>query len=213
MVMSWHPSQHRLRHPFLRVTLTVLAAAPLAVLCAAPAQAGRESWARTATIAQRVAVPGYINPIADPQAWARLATSSPTNVGLVVANVLNGPDYVPSADWAAVIHAVHAQGIRVVGYVDTGYLGTTGQPTRLGSTALIDWIGQIEHDIAGWYAFYGGDLDGIFFDQAQNSCGPTPDSNEWADAYRSLDREVKRLHPGATAVSSRILSSDSADDR
>ncbi|MGZ4761491.1 MAG: spherulation-specific family 4 protein [Ilumatobacteraceae bacterium] len=145
-------------------------------------------------------MPGYINPTADPAAWAQLAKSTPQSVGFVVANVLNGPDYIPAPDWAAVIHNVSASGVKVFGYVDTGYLGTTGQRTRLGSSDSIDWMSQIERDVAAWYAFYGSDLTGIFFDQAQNACGPTLDSNEWADQYRYLTEEVKRLHPGATTV-------------
>ena len=88
----------------------------------------------------------------------------------------------------------------MVGYVDTGYLGTTGQRTRLGSTDPIDWMSQIQHDIASWYKFYGTSLSGIFFDQAQNACGPTATSNEWADLYSQLTDDVERLHPGAKTV-------------
>lgn len=152
------------------------------------------------TIAQQLAVPSYIHPGVDPDAWTRLMNSAPGTVGIGVANVINGPDYLPFANWASVIQGAHAAGIRMIGYVDTGYLGTTGQRTRLGSTAVADWISQIERDINAWYAFYGPELGGIFFDQVQNACGPTPESFEWADLYRELSDYVKRSHPDALTV-------------
>ena len=106
-------------------------------------------------IAQKVAVPAYINPLLDPNAWAQLATSSPAAMGFAVANVINGPDYVPFEEWSQVMQSVSASGVKVVGYVDTGYLGTTGQRTRLGSTDPADWMSQIQHDVDAWYRFYG----------------------------------------------------------
>ena len=151
-------------------------------------------------IAQKVAVPAYINPLLDPNAWAQLATSSPAAMGFAVANVINGPDYTPFDEWSQVIGSVSASGVKVVGYVDTGYLGTTGQRTRLGSTDPVDWMSQIQHDIDTWYRFYGSSLSGIFFDQTQNACGPTQGSNAWADLYQRLSDDVERLHPGSVTV-------------
>src|SRR4029079_13938443 len=109
-------------------------------------------------------------------------TSAPGSVGIAVANVINGPDYTPLPEWASVIHATHANGVPVVGYVDTGYLGTSGQLTRLGSSNALAWISQIERDVDAWYACYGNDISGIFFDQGQNACGPSG-RNDWADLY------------------------------
>ncbi len=152
------------------------------------------------TIAQQVAVPAYVNPLADPDAWLRLDSSDPSSLGFAVVNVINGPDYAPLDEWTKAIQEASAKGVKLVGYVDTGYLGTTGQRTRLGSMDAIDWMSQIQHDIDAWYTFYGSSLTGIFFDQTQNACGPTPDSNAWAGLYRQLSDEVDRLHPGATTV-------------
>ena len=149
---------------------------------------------------QQLAVAAYIHPQADPAAWERIIKATPGKVGIMVANVLNGPDHVPKDYWTGVIKRAHAAGIRVLGYVDTGYLGTTGQRTRLGSTSTEDWIGQIELDINTWYAFYGADLDGIFFDQGQNVCGPTPASSEWVELYRHINRYEKENHPGGFTV-------------
>ena len=151
-------------------------------------------------ISQKLAVPAYINPLADPDAWSRLGAAEYGSLGFAVVNVINGPDYTPLDEWTSVIKKASANGVKLLGYVDTGYLGTTGQRTRLGSTDPIDWMSQIQHDIKSWYQFYGSSLAGIFFDQAQNACGPIADSNDWADLYRQLSNEVDRSHPGALTV-------------
>jgi chitodextrinase len=173
--------------------------AAIAAACAVVAT-GAPAAALETTIAQQVAVPSYIHPNASPADWGRLATSAPGSVGIAVANVINGPDYTPLPEWAGVIHATHQNGVPVAGYVDTGYLGTTGQRTRLGSSNVLDWMSQIQRDVDAWYAFYGNDLAGIFFDQGQNACGPNAGSNGWADLYRDLNDYVKRQHPGAITV-------------
>lgn len=158
------------------------------------------SAAPPAAISQKLAVPAYVNPLADPDAWTRLGASEHGSLGFVVVNVINGPDYMPLDEWTSVIQNASANGVKLLGYVDTGYLGTTGQRTRLGSTDPVDWMSQIQHDIMSWYQFYGSSLTGIFFDQAQNACGPIADSNDWADLYRELSDEVDRSHPGALTV-------------
>jgi len=146
-------------------------------------------------IAQQIADPAYINPTASPSTWDHLIGSTHGTVGIAVANVLNGPDYEAHSDWASVISRAHDAGIKVLGYVDTGYFGTTspGSPTRLGSTATHDWISQVEQDIDAWYRFYGSDMGGIFFDEAQNDC-------TYAPLYQAIDDYVKRYHPGALTV-------------
>ncbi|MGH8490922.1 MAG: spherulation-specific family 4 protein [Gammaproteobacteria bacterium] len=149
---------------------------------------------------QQLGIPAYVHPLRDPAAWDRVIGSAPSKVGIIVANVLNGPDYQPKDYWTSVIHRAHTAGMRALGYVDTGYFGTTGQPTRLGSTSPEDWMAQIEQDIAGWYAFYGADIDGIFFDQGQNACGPTAGSETWVDLYRFINRYEKENHPGVLTV-------------
>ena len=63
-----------------------------------------------------------------------------------------------------------------------------------------DWVAQIEQDVNEWYTNYGPFLSGIFFDEAQNTCGPTSGSNAWADEYAALTQYVKQNHPGAITV-------------
>lgn len=176
------------------------AAATISVVRTVTATQSSSAHANEATLAQQIAVPAYIHPGVDPRAWSRLINSAPGTVGIGIANVVNGPDYLPFTEWASAIQGARSAGIRMIGYVDTGYLGTTGQRTRLGSAAVEDWIGQIEQDVNAWYAFYGTDLGGIFFDQAQNACGPTSDSSAWVDRYRELSDYVKRIRPDSLTV-------------
>jgi chitodextrinase len=155
----------------------------------------------TTTIGQRIAVPAYFLPdsLWNHQYWAQMNGSTPA-VALAVANVLNGPDYQASSAYAATIQAAHNAGIKVLGYVDSGYFGTStpAKKTRLNQTSIEAWRSQIQHDVNAWYQFYGAyGLDGIFFDQGQNSCGT---GNEYANLYKSLSDYVKHNHPGAMTV-------------
>ncbi|MEU9345891.1 spherulation-specific family 4 protein [Streptomyces sp. NPDC048278] len=146
---------------------------------------------------QIIADPSYINPAGDPSTWNTLIGSPSDKVGIAVANVLNGPGSEPVAAWTDVIDRTHASGKRVLGYVDTGYLGQTGLTTRLGSTAVADWVAQIEEDINAWYAMYGSSVDGIFFDDGFNACGA---GNEFPAVYEAVNQYEKVHHPGAMTV-------------
>lgn len=157
---------------------------------------------------QQLAVPAYMSPTQQAGSWAQLTSSRPGTVGIVVANVDSGPGALPVPAWASVIHEAHAAGSKVLGYVDTGYLGRpiSGHPdgllTRSGATGLGAWVTQIEADVNAWYRFYGSDVDGVFFDEGTDVCGPTPSSDRYADEYHALTRYVKEAHPGAlTALS------------
>src|SRR5664280_2896392 len=52
-------------------------------------------------LAQQLAVPAYIDPTANPGAWAQLDGSQPGTVGIVVANVDSGPDAQAGTAWAS----------------------------------------------------------------------------------------------------------------
>ena len=43
---------------------------------------------------QQIAIASYINPSGDPAAWLRLLSYDSNKVSVLVANILNGPDYV-----------------------------------------------------------------------------------------------------------------------
>ena len=163
------------------------------------------SGSNNGNLDQQLAVPA-IDPTADPAAWTDLTQAETDTLGIVVANVDSGPDSQPVPAWASAIDATHAAGAKVLGYVDTGYLGSpitgfsNGLYTRSSLTGFQAWLPQIEADINAWYQFYGNDLDGIFFDEATNTCGPTPSSDLYAQEYQTLTAYVKDAHPGAVTV-------------
>jgi hypothetical protein len=101
---------------------------------------------------QQIAIASYINPLGDPASWERLLAYDTNKVSVLVANVLNSPDYVVDDSWKSVIDQAASQGKKILGYVRTGYLGVSQQQftTRLGSRDLADWASQIEQDIDKW---------------------------------------------------------------
>lgn len=148
---------------------------------------------------QQIAVASYIDPAADLAAWNRLIEYPVEKLPILLANIVNGPDYAVDSEWADVISRASAAGKKVLGYVRTGYLSLSDQKyvTRLGSTELADWIAQIEEDIDMWYTLYGDYIGGIFFDEGWPSCG---DNNEYADLYKYINDYTKRAHPGAYTI-------------
>ncbi|KAL4805129.1 Spherulation-specific family 4-domain-containing protein [Aspergillus unguis] len=148
---------------------------------------------------QQIAVASYINPLADPAAWDRLVAYDSDKMPILVANVVNGPDYAADSDWNDVITRGAASGKTVLGYVRTGYLGVSTQKftTRLGSGNLAEWTAQIEQDIDMWYTLYGDNIGGIFFDEGWPECGA---NNEYVDLYKYINNYTKRKHPGAYTV-------------
>jgi Spherulation-specific family 4 len=140
------------------------------------------------------AVPAYFHPHDGAADWARLATT--TDVGLVVANISDGPGIVREELWAHAFGSVQATGCDVVGYVDTGYLGLTGLRTQRGSNLLDDWVEQILCDVAAWYRLYGDEMSGIFFDQVAES----DDGASLAPVFRRLRDDVRHIDPDAVTV-------------
>ena len=72
--------------------------------------------------------------------------------------------------------------------------------TRAGDTDPTNWIAQAEQDVNAWYGFYGSAIDGIFFDDVMNTCGPKAGSDEYAKDYRFLSTTVHTAHPGSLTV-------------
>jgi glycerophosphoryl diester phosphodiesterase/chitodextrinase len=146
-------------------------------------------------IAQQIADPAYFYP---GPLWTQLDQTRPT-VGIAVANVSNGPDYIVNPDYVTAIQNAHNAGIKVLGYVDTGYFGgtTPARTTRLGQTDAASWTSQIEQDVNTWYSLYGSSIDGIFFDDGQNVCGT---NNQYVQLYGDISDYVKQNHPGAHTV-------------
>ena len=151
-------------------------------------------------LGQHIAVPAYIPPSSSD--WNKLETASPTQLGFVVANVANGPDAAVNSQWQAVINATHNHGSKVLGYVDSGYFGYSAdhRTTISGDTDPQAWLVQAEQQVNTWYQLYGSSVDGIFFDDGENVCGPTAGDNTYVNLYRQLNTYVHTYHPGALTV-------------
>jgi chitodextrinase len=187
------------RHNRLRLRALAMAAALTTALLGAPLAAGPAHAATLAT-GQQLAVPAYIYPSGTGATqWAQIASAG-SSVGMTIANVYNGPSNSVDSNWATAIHNAHAAGVKVYGYVDTGYLGTTGRLTRLRDTSVAAWLAQTETDVNAWYQLYGSDIDGIFFDDATNVCGATTGTTTYSDLYKQLSDYVKQRHSGALTV-------------
>jgi hypothetical protein len=135
------------------LTIALLAARLvfLATTTAAPAQG-------SASTPPRLLVPAYFPPGAD---WDRLVATLPAG-SIAIMNLDRGPG-AASTDatqrYLAQMWTAQAAGIKVVGYVPTGY-GVGHVPAGYsGARALAD----IEADIDKWYAWFTP--DGIFLDE------------------------------------------------
>jgi hypothetical protein len=104
-----------------------------------------------AKVCQSVAVPAYFYPSAG-GLW-NTADSSAPGVGIMIANVANGPGTGVNSDYASAIAAARAAGVRVFGYVHTSY----------GAIAA----SIIEANINAWRTLYG--VTSIFLDEASTS--------------------------------------------
>jgi chitodextrinase len=173
------------------------------VLLAAVVPHGQRAFASGETIKQQVGLPAYFVPDApwdQASLWDDVVSAANGNFGFAVANALNGPNYVADPDdfdYSGALEDTHNAGVKVIGYVDSGYFGRTGQKTRQGSTSTDAWRAQMQSDIDAWYSFYGSSIDGIFFDQMDNDCGT---NNANAIRYEEIRNYVEHAHPGAFVV-------------
>jgi hypothetical protein len=145
---------------------------------------------------QRIAVPAYWAPDAAGSArFDVLAHAAPTVDVVVVNGPANGVPTPFDAATAAQVRKLHEAGVTVLGYVDTGYLGRTGLPTRGGSTRVVDWRAQADREVAGWFGLYGDyGLAGVFLDQVTATCGP---DDALVDAYHWVADRLRERSPDA----------------
>lgn len=99
---------------------------------------------------------------------------------MVVVNPENGPGPRRTQGYISAVHALQAAGVRVLGYVSTGY---AGRPLR-------DAVADVDRYRA-WYR-----VDGIFFDEAASDAARVPYYRALAGAARGDDGGVVVLNPG-----------------
>jgi hypothetical protein len=100
-------------------------------------------------VCQSVAVPAYFYPSGGGGLWSSALSAEP-GLGIMVANVDNGPGTALNTDYASAISKAQAAGVQVFGYVYTSY----------GSRSLA----SVEADISTWKTMYG--VTSIFLDEA-----------------------------------------------
>ncbi|MEY9863578.1 hypothetical protein ABH935_009231 [Catenulispora sp. GAS73] len=167
-------------------------------LCMAALGLPGAAAANTATV-QHIAVPAYFNPNGTPGStfWTQLNQSTPA-VGIAIANPNSGPGSAFDQGYANAIQAATNAGVHVIGYVDTGYFGTTGRTTRDGQTTTDAWTAQAEADVNSWYSWYGSyGLAGIFFDDGLADCGT---NNAHVSLYEAINTFTKQNYSGALTV-------------
>ncbi|WP_179893980.1 spherulation-specific family 4 protein [Streptomyces sp. gb14] len=167
----------------------VLPCIPL-LLASPPAQAADDG--------QQVAVPSYFYP---GDTWTRM-TQPGARAGLAVANPGSGPGNAPIPAYAQTIRTAQSNGTKVLGYVDSGYLGTTGwKVPGTDNTSVSAWVDATKKNIDKWYAWYGASgLSGIFLDDGLTRCGSASGRTDYVNAYRSIKDHVKAKAPAATVV-------------
>jgi hypothetical protein len=140
----------------------------------APAQAGSTGAVATpaaASGAGATIVPLYTDP--SQPSWAAIvaAKAAHPRVGVIaVVNPANGPGGGMNSAYAVGISKLVAAGIKVIGYVATGY----------GANAAT----QVKADIDRWQNFYPGQIGGIFFDEQSNKA-------DYVGYYRDLSQYAK----------------------
>ncbi|MHB9850625.1 spherulation-specific family 4 protein [Streptomyces krungchingensis] len=121
-------------------------------------------------------VPYYEHPRVRPAAWEALLAAAPRLHG-VVLNPAGGPGEHPDGAFAEVAGRLRAAGVRVLGYVDTGY----GRRPRA----------EVVHELSRHRAWYRA--DGAFLDQAAAS-------DVEFDHYRRLATDVRELGCGTLVL-------------
>lgn len=131
---------------------------------------------------QSIAIPAYKYPEtwkpSDPY-WDSIINAGSTKVPLLVMNPNSGPGNAVSNDYVVTMQKAKAAGIRMVGYVRTGY-GTKSEK-------------DVFAEIDSWYSMYGDYISGIFFDEVKDS----PDTL----CYMSvINNYVKRKHNNGLTI-------------
>ncbi|MEU8934273.1 spherulation-specific family 4 protein [Streptomyces sp. NPDC048409] len=180
-----------------RKRLVVAATVGCAAVAAVPAALLATAHGAT-EVDQQVAVPAYLNPGSG--SWDAFGGSGPA-AGLLVANPDSGPGSGKDTAYAAAIAKARSRGSKVLGYVDTGYFGTSGWQAPGGGSAPDDWLRAIEKNVDTWYDTYGDSgVGGIFFDDALNKCGPGAGSTTYVDLYKKIRDYVKAKDDKAQVV-------------
>ena len=122
----------------------------------------------------RVLVPAYFNPEGDGlKLWDRLLAAAGSVPITAIANPNDGPGDNPDQNYTDVIARAAAAGVRVIGYVATGY----GQKDP----------GAVRVEIDRWVNFYPA-VGGLFFDEQSSGDAEAP---LYAEFFRYARGRIK----------------------
>jgi hypothetical protein len=127
--------------------------------------------------AARAALPWYVHPAEDPDAWQRLALQSP-RPSFVVVNVHNGPGE-PDDPWYPEA-LTQLRGTRLVGYVDLAY----GERP----------VAEVAADVTTWLDVYR--VGGVMLDQFPSDAASTRRCVEYVTAARRAGAGFVVGNPG-----------------
>ena len=115
----------------------------------------------------QIIVPAYFYPDTPTSAWDKMTALTGKGVGITaIVNPASGPNTTDNPDYDRAIKAFRAAGGKVVGYVPSGYTGSsvsadsTCRPAKGGATYVAS---DIVNCAKYYQQFY--DLDGIFVDE------------------------------------------------
>jgi len=124
-------------------------------------------------------VPAYFHPAVSPQQWQWLAGHA-SRVRLVILNVASGPGSGRQDVFGTAVDLLHQAGVRVAGYVDTGYGRRDARAVLAEAASYRDWYG----------------VQGVCFDQVASDAGHLGYYAAVADRSRALGAEVVFFNHG-----------------
>lgn len=127
-------------------------------------------------LCQAVAIPAYFYPSNGAGLWGNALAAEP-GIGIMIANVDNGPGTSVDTDYTTAITNAQGTGVSVFGYVYTSYAGRS--------------LTRVESDISAWRALYG--VTNIFLDEASTSSSSL-------SYYQALSNYVHQAFPGALTI-------------
>jgi hypothetical protein len=125
----------------------------------------------------RLAIPWYVHPAEDPEAWGTLAAMT-RRPSFVVANVHSGPGDAEDEWYPEALRQFRRQ--RVIGYVDLAY----------GERSPFD----VQSDVVAWLRRYR--VGGVMFDQAPSDDASTARLTEYVYAARRAGAGLVVGNPG-----------------
>jgi hypothetical protein len=136
-------------------TTVSLAVALLLAMSMTMAFALRPSYAATTTIDSGVVIPLYNYPDSTWTTIAQTAQANPNVPIIAVINPNNGPGSSEDPTYLAGVQSLQAAGVKVLGYVATGYATS--------SYSALSSVESLANDYKVWY-----NVNGIFFDEMSN---------------------------------------------